>query len=141
MREVLTVDTTDEAWRHRATAADWHDGQWSALYAYASTGSVLPTLLDEINQTMDELHPNAMVHSLDELRNHVASLVEASTVHVISATRLTDGTHLFMCGENAGRYDDAVKVHPVGNYMGRTSPEWDRVTCERCLTACKRNRS
>lgn len=30
------------------TAAHWHDGQFSALYAYSSTGAVLPGLAAEV---------------------------------------------------------------------------------------------
>ncbi len=32
----------------RQTAAHWHDGQFSALYAYSSTGAVLPGLAAEV---------------------------------------------------------------------------------------------
>lgn len=31
----------------RAVAARWHTGQWSALYAFASTGTVVPGLYSE----------------------------------------------------------------------------------------------
>ena len=34
------------------TAAHWHDGQFSALYAYSSTGAVLPGLAAEVRQCL-----------------------------------------------------------------------------------------
>lgn len=37
----------------RITASHWHDGQASALYAYCSTGTILPGLAAEIKQCLD----------------------------------------------------------------------------------------
>lgn len=56
-------------------------------------------------------------------------------IHVVSATAVRDGgetIQLAMCGEQLGRYDDAVKTHPVGNYIGPTGSAFDRVTCPQC---------
>lgn len=37
----------------RTTSAQWHEGQFSALYAYSSTGTVLPGLAAEIKQCLN----------------------------------------------------------------------------------------
>lgn len=34
--------------RHRDVAAEWHDGQWSPLYAYASSGAIVDGLTTDI---------------------------------------------------------------------------------------------
>lgn len=38
------------------TASHWHDGQTSALYAYSSTGTVLPGLAAEVKQCLNLAH-------------------------------------------------------------------------------------
>lgn len=39
---------SESAERHRQTAAEWHGGQSSPLYAFASTGNVVPGIVEEI---------------------------------------------------------------------------------------------
>src|SRR5262245_39790477 len=41
--------------QHRQTAADWHGGQDSALYAYASTGTVVTGLAGEIEDCIAQI--------------------------------------------------------------------------------------
>lgn len=36
----------------RQTASEWHSGQWSPLYAFASTGSIEPGLEAEISDCL-----------------------------------------------------------------------------------------
>ncbi len=38
---------------YREIASKWHSGQWSALYAFASTGSIQPSLASEIVECFD----------------------------------------------------------------------------------------
>lgn len=42
------------------TASEWHSGQWSPLYAFASTGHIDPHLADEIRDCLrDADHEDA----------------------------------------------------------------------------------
>ena len=41
----------------QAIAAEWHSGQFSALYAYASTQSILPGLAREIDECFPSARP------------------------------------------------------------------------------------
>ena len=41
---------------HRNTASGWHGGQSSPLYAYASTGSIVPGVLGEVDDCLQLLH-------------------------------------------------------------------------------------
>jgi hypothetical protein len=58
--------------------------------------------------------------------------------HIVSATALTDGSQLAMCGYVFRSYRDAVAAgHPVGNYLpllGTLSEGHGRgVDCESCI--------
>lgn len=64
----------DCADRFRALAADWHGGQASALYAFASTGTVVPGLTREVEQcirdrdrTAHDTYPTDAQRDLDAL--------------------------------------------------------------------------
>jgi hypothetical protein len=46
--------TIHEETTARRIASDWHGGQWSALYALASSGTVLLDVLDEIDECRPE---------------------------------------------------------------------------------------
>lgn len=69
LRELAQQAAEQEA---RRIASEWHGGQASALYAFASSGAILPTLLDEINRE----HANTPFSSneardLEQLREFV----------------------------------------------------------------------
>lgn len=62
---------------HRLAAADWHGGQWSAFYAYASTGVLRPEDRDRFASELAEnlveaarFHPGD-VAKLQALGTHV----------------------------------------------------------------------
>ena len=38
----------------REIASEWHGGQWTALYAYSSTGTITPGLEREIVECLNE---------------------------------------------------------------------------------------
>lgn len=46
----------------RQLAAEWHNGQDSALYAYASTGTILPTLASEIQACLKSAAKTEQIH-------------------------------------------------------------------------------
>lgn len=59
--------TDDEA---RALAADWHGGQWSPLYALASTGTVVPGAVREVRECIaDREHTAHDTYPLDAERD------------------------------------------------------------------------
>lgn len=66
------------------------------------------------------------------------AVARRDVVHIVSATAVhPDGDrsrthHLAMCGEDLGPYDDASRVHPVGNYLSATSPSLAKVSCTAC---------
>jgi len=65
-------------------------------------------------------------------------------VHIVSATAvvIADRTvQKAMCGANLGSYDEASRIHPVGNYLQTSGPYWDLVTCEMCRVEFSRRRS
>ncbi len=55
---------------HQQTAADWHGGQWSALYAYASTGTVLDGLDHEIWECLDHVERGHVADDTDVVEEH-----------------------------------------------------------------------
>ena len=62
----------------RETAAAWHGGQWSPLYAFASTGTVREDVLSEVDECIASLEGDRAInaHSLQcELRALRAYLV------------------------------------------------------------------
>jgi hypothetical protein len=63
---------------HRSTAADWHGGQWTALYAYASTGTVLWGLDQEIRDCLDQVERGQLDTDWDPEveRSRLAALLE-----------------------------------------------------------------
>ena len=52
---------------HRRTAAGWHDGYWSPLSAYASTGTVFPGLDNEIRDCLDLVERSGPAVDLDPI--------------------------------------------------------------------------
>ena len=58
--------------------------------------------------------------------------------HIISATALTSGEQLAMCGARLGSYDAAVDAgHVVGNYVRPTLDSCARrgISCPECVVA------
>lgn len=55
---------------HRLTASAWHDGYWSPLYVYASSGAVLPGLDDEIGQCLDYIESSGPGTDFDPVNEH-----------------------------------------------------------------------
>jgi hypothetical protein len=55
---------------HRRTASAWHDGDWSPLYAYASTGAVLRGLDREIRECLDVVERGELDLELDPVVEH-----------------------------------------------------------------------
>jgi hypothetical protein len=66
------------------------------------------------------------------------AVARGDVVHIVSATAVhPDGDrsrthHLAMCGADLGTYEDASRVHPVGNYLSATSPALAKVSCPAC---------
>lgn len=56
--------------QHRRTASAWHDGQWSALYAYASSGSITRGLDSEIVECLDTVERGDLDLELDPVVEH-----------------------------------------------------------------------
>ena len=54
-----------ETLSHHALACDYHSGQWSALYAFSSTGTVTETLSSEIRSAL--AHAEKMAHHPAEI--------------------------------------------------------------------------
>lgn len=72
---LLYVPSAAEA---RAIAADWHSGQWSALYAFASSGTILPELRAEVQTELDcPRIGDAPQASLQHLLNFIESAESA----------------------------------------------------------------
>lgn len=57
----------DEA-RAREIAVWWHGGQWSALYAFCSTGTRRDDLLAEVRQCLAEVKTHIGLYAEDHLR-------------------------------------------------------------------------
>jgi hypothetical protein len=55
---------------HRLTAAGWHEGHWSPLYAYASTSDVFPGLDDEIRDCLDYIERSGPLADFDPVHEH-----------------------------------------------------------------------
>lgn len=69
---------------YRELAGQWHDGQWSSLYAYASTGTRLPSLSAEIKA----LFPLAKTRKeLFELQRFYALVGPDVTFESVESTR------------------------------------------------------
>lgn len=75
-------DMTAESVDFRLIASEWHGGQASALYAYASSGSIVPGLCNEIRGGMRDVqahpewydNPFAEAFRLGRLLGHVAPM-------------------------------------------------------------------
>lgn len=63
------MDSNDHA-EHRQTAAEWHGGQSSALYAYASTGMVTKGLFGEIEDCLALVERGAVSPDTDVVDEH-----------------------------------------------------------------------
>ena len=44
---------TQRTWPYRILASDWHGGQGTAMYSYASTGTIGDELVREIDECID----------------------------------------------------------------------------------------
>lgn len=64
----------------RKVASDWHDGQDSATYAFASTGTIRPDLLDELRASLDSMEETypAIGADHDELARLISYVEEQS---------------------------------------------------------------
>lgn len=47
-------------------ASEWHGGQWTALYAFASTGSIVEGVLAEVEQCIRDIAANPSAYDADE---------------------------------------------------------------------------
>jgi hypothetical protein len=63
---------TDRIDRNRQLASEWHGGQWSALYAYGSSGEVTWGLVQEINQILETLDDPTEIRAFYDLRKAAA---------------------------------------------------------------------
>jgi hypothetical protein len=72
---------------HRVTAADWHGGQGSALYAYASTGTVVDGLVTEIRECLDLVERGASDPDTDAVGEHARLTALLAAVQPQAATR------------------------------------------------------
>ena len=55
----------------RQIAGDWHGGQWTALYAYSSTGTIIPGLLSEISECLKDATRQRDRKDLERLYNAI----------------------------------------------------------------------
>lgn len=55
--------------RARTIAGDWHSGQASALYAFSSTGTILPELAGEVRTCRGEVLAHVGNYTQDEIRD------------------------------------------------------------------------
>lgn len=70
--------------KHRKTAADWHGGQWSALYAFASTGTIVPGLESEIETILRDKIASSERRKLNALLKFVRyELANEKTIQFI----------------------------------------------------------
>lgn len=99
----MTLKDLDGDRDPRAVAADWHGGQGSALYAFASTGTVVPGITSEIDRCMRDATAGQR-DDLIALRAHVDPLEDAA----IEAAEADDD-------EAAGH----VELEPVGDGVAR----------------------
>jgi hypothetical protein len=60
----------DQRFDHRQTAAEWHGGQRTPLYAYASTGTVVRGLDSEIRDCLDIVEHGAISRDADPVTEH-----------------------------------------------------------------------
>jgi hypothetical protein len=60
----------------RRIASEWHGGQASPLYAFSSTGTILPGLLSEINQCIRESSGHDDIDELRLLRTYINQRTE-----------------------------------------------------------------
>lgn len=83
MRRDLTADAAE----YRQIASEWHGGQASALYAYASSGTIVPGLCAEIRRDMRDVEdkpylfdqPHREMFRLGRLLGHVAPMEDGET--------------------------------------------------------------
>lgn len=59
MPRTLIGSTTDI--RARKIASEWHGGQWSPLYALASTGSIVEGITSEISHCLRDIETRAFI--------------------------------------------------------------------------------
>lgn len=75
--ETITLDTA------KAIAADWHGGQFTALYSFASTGIVDARAGDHLAEIDAELkHNDLSKHDMDNLEK-LRQFIEANTVNAL----------------------------------------------------------
>lgn len=51
-RDVLLRPDEHELHRYRELASHWHGGQWSALYAFSSSGTIVEGLRAEVEECL-----------------------------------------------------------------------------------------
>jgi hypothetical protein len=85
-RQPRVIDTDPE---FRQLASEWHGGQASALYAYASTGSVTVGLLGEINNAYKFAHKwePQDVEPLRRFQWHITPMAEAVDAYAEAVDR------------------------------------------------------
>lgn len=59
----------DRVSNYRRTASYWHGGQFSPLYAFASTGSIIPGLEREVRERIHEADDQRLYSDATKLRN------------------------------------------------------------------------
>lgn len=98
----MEIDRDEQA-EHRQTAADWHGGQNSPLYAYASTGTVTEGLLGEIDDCLALVERGAVNSDTDVVDEHarLRTLLDAVRPEV---ARLKAHTVGYEHGENAAAW-------------------------------------
>lgn len=81
----------------RRVAGDWHGGQGSALYAFASSGTVVPGITGEIRRCLRDQSGNPDARRELEALLHYVDPLEDEAVAATEATEATEG--LFGAGD------------------------------------------
>ena len=98
--------------RHRQTAAEWHGGQSSRLYAFASSGNVVPGIVEEIEVCLAVaerglldagVDPDGQPERLRELLHHVQPELAAATAREIGREHAKNATAWWQQGALGGR--------------------------------------
>ena len=88
----------------REIAADWHSGQWSALYAFSSSGAIQSDLASEIESCLRMLDERAAAYDLEdipEMREELRELL-AFVTQPVTAVWSAYGHHF---GDSDGGYE------------------------------------
>ena len=62
----------------RKIASEWHGGQWSPLYAFSSTGTIVSGINSEIEECLRTVYPHSDedISNLRDLRAYIHSRQE-----------------------------------------------------------------